>query len=166
MKQKGFSLIELLVVIAIIATIVAMAIPNFLGARQRASDVKKKQEMAALKTALRLYYNDFNKYPGGTTGMAMNGCGTDGTTSCASICTPGFAAGGTAGCDIVYMKQLPTGFLSKILYYQVSSGDDFCLSVLLDNKSDPDIVTSQNRCSNVCSAKYPSPNTKYWVCAD
>jgi prepilin-type N-terminal cleavage/methylation domain-containing protein len=164
MKRNGFSLIELLVVISIIASIVALAIPNYLGARQRASDTKKKSEMVQLKSALRLYYNDFNTYPGGTTGVVMNGCGTNGTNSCATTCTPGFASG--AACDNVYMKQLPTGFLSTVFYYQVSNGDDFCLSVLLDNKSDPDIVTSQNRCRSACSAKYPAPNTKYWVCAD
>ncbi len=64
MKQKGFTLIEILVVIAIIASIIAVAIPNYLSARQRASDVKKKENMEQLKTALRLYYNDYNSYSG------------------------------------------------------------------------------------------------------
>ena len=34
-----------------------------MGARERATDAKKKQEMAAIKTALRLFYNDTQNYP-------------------------------------------------------------------------------------------------------
>lgn len=167
MRRTGFTLIELLVVIGIIGMLVAIAIPNFLSARQRASDSRKKQEMQELKMALRLYYNDYYKYPCGVlycsssgNGMNMYGCGSAG----ASECLPNTSFATVA--DNVYMKQLPSGFLSTILYYQVSSGDDFCLSVLLDNKSDPDILTSQNRCRGACSAKYPATNTKYWICAD
>src|SRR3989304_4722403 len=77
--KKGFSLIELLVVITIIAALVAVALPNFLGARQRARDAKKKAELRELKSALRLYYNDFNSYPGGT-GYYIKGCGATGTS--------------------------------------------------------------------------------------
>ena len=56
--SRGFSLIELLVVIAITAALIAVALPNFVGARERARDVKRKAEMAELRNALRLYYND------------------------------------------------------------------------------------------------------------
>lgn len=38
MRNKGFTLIELLIVIAIIAILVAVLLPNLLGARQRAFD--------------------------------------------------------------------------------------------------------------------------------
>ena len=53
--SQGFSLLELLVVIAIIAVILAVAVANFVGARQRARDVRKKAELTQLKSALRLY---------------------------------------------------------------------------------------------------------------
>ncbi|HEY3249335.1 MAG TPA: type II secretion system protein [bacterium] len=36
-KQEGFTLIELVVVIAILGLLVALALPNFLGARNRAA---------------------------------------------------------------------------------------------------------------------------------
>jgi len=168
MKRNGFTLIEILVVIAIIASIIAIAIPNYLSARQRASDVKKKSEMAELKTALRLYYNDFNSYPGGTTGMVMNGCGTNGDQSCATTCTPGFATG--AACDNVYMKELPAGFLAfpyTYRYYQTLGGNDFCLSATLANISDPDILISQSRCTSACGANCSALVAgHYCVCAD
>jgi len=175
MKRNGFSLIELLVVISIIASIVALAIPNYLGARQRAQDIKKKEEMTQFKNALRLYYNDFNKYPCGTAtcigagnGMAMFGCGTEGALSCATTCTPGFASG--AACDTLYMKQLPTGFLVTpitIKYWQSGTflGDDFCLQTTLNNLSDPDIATSQSRCTKACGANCTGSG-RYCVCAD
>ena len=64
-QRDGFTLIELLIVIAIIATILAAAVPNFLSARERAKDAKKKAEFNQVKNALRLYYNDYQKYPAG-----------------------------------------------------------------------------------------------------
>lgn len=167
MRHKGFTLIELLVVIGIIGMLVAIAVPNFLSARQRASDSKKKEEMVQLKSALRLYYNDYIKYPpSGAPGKLM-GCGASGTSICdRTVCTTvDFAAGGS-GCDNIYMKQLPSGLGSTVLYTQMASGDDFCLSVLLDNQSDPDLASSQSRCSSACSTKYANPNRKYWLCAD
>ena len=169
--KKGFTLIELLVVITIIAAIVALAIPNYLGARQRAQDSKKKQEMNQLKNALRLYYNDFNRYPCGTAtcvgtgnGMAMYGCGAAGTSACSAASS--FATGATG--DVVYMKKLPAGFLASpntYMYYQTAGGDDFCLRAVLDNLSDPDIAISQSRCAGACGANC-SATGRYCVCAD
>ena len=165
MKQNGFSLIELLVVIAIIASIVAMAIPNYLSARQRAQDAKAKSEMAQLKNALRLYYNDYSKYPASQAPGKLMGCGIGGAALCP--CTTNgsdFATG--AACDNVYMKQIPAKLLGTetptMLYTRTASMDDFCLSVLLNNLSDPDIAVSQKRCSSACGVA----STKYWACAD
>jgi prepilin-type N-terminal cleavage/methylation domain-containing protein len=174
MKRNGFSLIELLVVIAIIATLVALAIPNYVSARQRAQDVKIKSEMTALKDALRLYYNDFETYPAdvGPLHASLNGCGAGGTSVCP--CVSGgtsidFATG--ASCDVVYMKHFPAGFglsasSKTIFYYLESAGNDFCLVGTLSNKSDPDIAVSQARCASVCGVSCSSSATHYCVCAD
>lgn len=61
--KKGFTLVELLVVISIIATLTAILLPNFMGARERAKDAQKIQDLNAVKNALRLYYNDNQGYP-------------------------------------------------------------------------------------------------------
>jgi len=165
MKRTGFTLIEILVVIAIIASIIAIAIPNYLSARHRAQDIKIKTEMSELKKALRLYYNDYNSYPPSAAPGKLSGC-TDAISLCP--CTTGgtdFATG--AACDNIYMKQLPTGLGSTILYKaSPGSTDDFCMSVLLNNLSDPDIAISQNRCRAACGGIYPTPTTNYWACAD
>jgi prepilin-type N-terminal cleavage/methylation domain-containing protein len=177
-NQKAFTLIELLVVIAIIASIVAMAIPNYLSARQRAQDAKKKMEMVQLKNALRLYYNDYNKYPvdnsPGPLYVQIKGCGATGTSNCdRTVCTTvDFAAGGS-GCDTIYMKQFPTGFgpnasSKTIFYFNNAAKDDFCLTSAMSNQSDPDIAVSLARCTTACligSTQYCS-SSKYCVCAD
>lgn len=63
--KKAFTLIELLVAISIIAILTAFAMPNFMGARERARDAQAIQDLQAIKTALRLYYNDNQAYPTG-----------------------------------------------------------------------------------------------------
>lgn len=168
--KKGFTLIELLVVIAIIATILGMALPNFLGARERARDTKRKAEMNQLKSALRLYYNDYQEYPNNFNGGVgklnyIQGCGASGTGNCPCSGTLDFAAGG-AGCDIVYMKKFPSEFGSSMYYYEIPDtvGNDFCLKVPLDNASDGDIAASQARCAGACSGLVSG--TDYAVCSD
>lgn len=164
--ESAFTLIELLVVIAIIATIIAFAVPNFLGARQRAGDSKKKSEAQQLKNALRLYYNDYNKYPNDSGGPVYNkikGCGATGTSDCPCSATLDFASG--ASCDIVYMKKFPSDFGTSMYYYrQGTDTDDFCLKVPLDNVSDTEIAKSQSKCATPCTGKLSS--TDYAACAD
>ena len=179
MKRNAFTLIELLVVIGIIGLLVAVAIPNFLSARQRASDSKKKSEMASLKNALRLYYNDFNAYPADFNSFPgklhyIKGCGLGGTAECPCSTSADFASSSTVAtpCDTVYMKKFPstlgTGGLG-LSYYQSNSGNDFCLTTKLDNLSDPDIVSpnvSSLRCSSACPSGACSGAQCYFVCAD
>ncbi len=153
-ETTGFTLVELLVVISIIALIVGLAMPNFLGARERGRDSKKKGELLQVKNAMRLYYNDYGQYPGGT-GYYINGCGSAGTSQCPRIGP--FQAGGASGTDTLYMKTLPADYN----YQQAGGGDDFALKATLENKSDPDIATSQARCG------YPTPTPiEYRLCAD
>lgn len=164
---SGFTLIELLVVIAIIATIVAFAMPNFLGARQRAADTKKKSELQQFKAALRLYYNDYQKYPADSGGPVYNkvkGCGATGASNCSCSATLDFAAGG-AGCDTVYMKKFPSDWAVSMFYYQLNANtDDYCLKVPLDNASDAEIAKSQAKCATPCTGKVSGND--YAVCAD
>ncbi len=166
MKRYGFSLIELLVAIAVIATIIGLALPNFLGARSRARDARRKAELSQLKTSLQLYFNDYKIYPpaGNGTGKVnyIAGCGSNGATLCPATCTVAFAAGGT-GCETVYMTKFPGELGSSMFYYQLSSGNNFCAKVSLENASDSDIAASWSRCGGICSGL---SGTDYAVCSE
>ena len=162
MKTRGFTLIELLVVISIIAVITAVGMTNFLGARERARDARRKQELVQLRNALRLYYNDYRSYPGTDSDTYILGCGIAGTTKCPGSCAGGgFAAGGVDGCGSVYMRTLPTEYTYKRHPNKPADTDDFLLSVTLENASDGDVTTSQTRCGIS-----PAAASTYVVCAD
>lgn len=66
-REEGFTLIELMVVVLIIAILVAIAIPTFLGARQRAQDKAAQSSLRNALTAAKVIYTDAENYANATT---------------------------------------------------------------------------------------------------
>ncbi len=54
-REEGFTLIELVIVIAIIGILMAIAIPNYMSARQNAAVNATKANLKNLATAIELY---------------------------------------------------------------------------------------------------------------
>jgi type IV pilus assembly protein PilA len=66
-QDQGFTLIELLVVILIIGILAAIALPAFLGQRQKAQDSEAKTAVRTAATAMKAFYTDNQTYVGATT---------------------------------------------------------------------------------------------------
>ena len=74
-KEEGFTLIELVIVIAIIGILMAIAIPNYMKARQAAAVSATKANLRNLATALELYMAEegLNTYPPAKTTGTVKG---------------------------------------------------------------------------------------------
>ncbi|MDP8242598.1 MAG: prepilin-type N-terminal cleavage/methylation domain-containing protein [Candidatus Hinthialibacter antarcticus] len=60
---SAFTLIELLIVVAIIGILAAIAVPNFMNARVRATIARVQGDIKALSTAVEMYALDHGAYP-------------------------------------------------------------------------------------------------------
>ncbi|MEA3355486.1 MAG: type II secretion system protein [Patescibacteria group bacterium] len=139
MNKKGFTLIELLVVISIIGVLAALIVTNLQDSRARARDVRKKQNLTQMKTALRMYYNDYQTYPADSSAIG-------------SVDGP-FTVGSTT-----YMKKLPSEF-----NYTKIDDDSFTVYATLENNSDLDIASTQIKC---LGAVTNPATTNFYICAD
>jgi len=125
-KKSGFTLIELLVSISIIATLTAILLPNFMGARERARDAQKISDLNAVKNALRMYYNEHQAYPTG-------GPSTDLSASLGTF-LPGVSQVGYT-------------------YWGDAAGETFDLCAGLDSGSGDEDVRSQLNCGVTATTK-------------
>ena len=82
-KNKSFTIIELLIVIAIIGLLSSIFFTTMKGAKARANDAKRKQELDSIRKALELYWQEYEHYPpeslctDSSVGCTSCGCAND-----------------------------------------------------------------------------------------
>ncbi|MBP7842641.1 type II secretion system protein [Candidatus Woesebacteria bacterium] len=148
--KSGFTLIELLVVVAIIGVLTAVLLVNLVGIRERAADTKLKADLAQMKSALRLYYNDNQSYPDSNAGSVVACSGAN----CAVGAEMNNGAGGS-----VYMKSVP-----EYTSYDVTlDGEGYAVGVLLKNLSDQEAIDSAAKCASLIGTQITGT---FYVCSD
>lgn len=135
MKKKGFTLIELLVVISIMSILTIITVGQFVTARKRSRDVKRKGDLNSLSKALNMYFTDYGYFPPSNAGQVT---GAD-------------WGGEFDDNGYVYMKVMPEENVLETPYcYVTEEGTEpkkYALFANLEIESDPDVLEdNQDHC--------------------
>jgi type IV pilus assembly protein PilA len=100
-SNTGFSLVELLIVVAVILVIAAIAIPNFIRSKMRASEAAAAQDARSITTAEVIYSTTYGIGFSGTL-AALGGSSVIPTQSSAGLIDTELGGGKAAGYTFTY----------------------------------------------------------------
>ena len=140
--EKGFTLIELLVVILIIGILAAIAIPAFLGQREKAQDTASKTQARNAATAMESIYSDDQTYGAGN--QLNNARKVEPTL-------------GTDGVTVTVTGNNAAGYV--ITAVNAATGHTFTLTKTVDTTTDPATITVARTCADAGQGGCPTDST-------
>ena len=152
--EQGFTLIELMVVVLIIAILIAVGLPTFFGARERANDRAVQANVRNAFTATRIFYNESLRYTENTADMTAVEPSLTWTTAVLDATTPPRAVhvavfdapdtdqtvvvvGRTNSGRCFYLKDVMGGTVAGTYYDRQAAPDGSC------PVPDPDAITAE-----------------------
>ena len=135
--DEGFTLIELMVVVLIIAILIAIAIPTFLGARQRAQDRAAQSNVRNAFTAEKTFYTDGQAYTGVVADMTAIEPSLTYTTTAGSLAASG---------NLVYLAASTTTTTNDTVTLGAQSGSGKCFWLRDNTATGTKYATSNAPC--------------------
>lgn len=97
-REEGFTLIELLIVLVIIGILLAIAVPSYLGFKDRANNRAAESDVRAAVPSMEAYYESNNTYVGGNAAaLKLIDSGLAKAVSVAAAGTNSYCIGATVG---------------------------------------------------------------------
>jgi len=141
-EQKGFTLIELLVVVIIIGLLAAIAIPAFLGQRDKANDAAAKSLVRNAQTALEAAYADTQDY-------------ADITPAMLQAIEPNIAFG-AAGVDDAALNQVGVTVAADGYVLTSTSNSDVTFTLTKDTDLTPAVTRTKAGGGSTCDVTGPT----------